>query len=442
MSYFAGSHRLSQVSYGSGTRSFTYYSSGQVLTDTVGGVTTNFTLDPEGRVEALHQGGSPIADYTYDGLGLRVEKTVPTSPTGDSGTLHFIYDVDGRLLAEHDGSTGAVLREYVYFGLMPVAMIVPDGAGGSDVYAIHADQVNMPQKLTDATGTVVHDRVTTPFGELVSGVGSGSSSLTLRFPGQRADGEAGLFQNWMRDYDPALGRYVQSDPIGLAGGINTYAYVGGNPVSYVDPTGLCIRDKHCTGSFSAPLSPTSGPQTNAALQDHFNFGGGANYVVDPQAFGVEYAIDIGSQIRNSIRSGGRMSGHYDNAAASSCGCVAFIEAQPFGFNQTTLSLMLTKSGRGIGRFAGSVDGKICVKADGAYVVEGNITFSRDEYSWALDGNNSLMNAAIALGGMRENRRPGTPSNMFDDTSGVRYRDGTTFTTVPNRTYIFTATGNR
>ena len=237
LSYFAGSHRLSQVSYGSGTRSFTYYSSGQVLTDTVGGVTTNFTLDPEGRVEALHQGGSPIADYTYDGLGLRVEKTVPTSPTGDSGTLHFIYDVDGRLLAEHDGSTGAVLREYVYFGLMPVAMIVPDGAGGSDVYAIHADQVNMPQKLTDATGTVVHDRVTTPFGELVSGVGSGSSSLTLRFPGQRADGEAGLFQNWMRDYDPALGRYVQSDPIGLAGGINTYAYVGGNPVSYVDPRG-------------------------------------------------------------------------------------------------------------------------------------------------------------------------------------------------------------
>jgi len=60
----------------------------------------------------------------------------------------------------------------------------------------------------------------------------------LRYPGQYFDAETGLNQNYFRDYDPAVGRYVESDPIGLHGGIDTYAYVGSNPLTYVDPWGL------------------------------------------------------------------------------------------------------------------------------------------------------------------------------------------------------------
>jgi len=62
--------------------------------------------------------------------------------------------------------------------------------------------------------------------------------MPLRFPGQLYDAHTAMNYNYFRDYDPNTGRYIQSDPIGLQGGINTYTYVNGNPISGIDPFGL------------------------------------------------------------------------------------------------------------------------------------------------------------------------------------------------------------
>jgi len=101
---------------------------------------------------------------------------------------------------------------------------------------IHTDHLGTPQVMTDENQNVVWDKQQTPFGETVSQ--SDTSLQPMRFPGQYEDEETGYYYNYFRDYDPTLGRYIQSDPIGLNGGINTYAYVGGNPLIYTDPYGL------------------------------------------------------------------------------------------------------------------------------------------------------------------------------------------------------------
>ena len=116
-----------------------------------------------------------------------------------------------------------------------------DPAAGSNVTFLHSDHLGRPKFATNANGDIVWDEgITTPFGIQITAMAA--QTQALMFPGQYEDLEttgAGvtLSHNWHRTYDPMLGRYLQSDPIGLAGGLNRYAYVGGNPNSLVDPTG-------------------------------------------------------------------------------------------------------------------------------------------------------------------------------------------------------------
>ncbi|NQY37122.1 MAG: RHS domain-containing protein [Alteromonadaceae bacterium] len=118
-------------------------------------------------------------------------------------------------------------------------------------YYYHNDHLGTPQVMTDSNATVVWRANYDPFGKADIVVEKVTNNI--RFPGQYFDQESGLHHNYFRDYDPDLGRYIQSDPIGLAGGINTYGYVDGNPISYVDPYGLRSRARVRQGNFLQPL---------------------------------------------------------------------------------------------------------------------------------------------------------------------------------------------
>ena len=170
--------------------------------------------------------------YGVNGLGQRVSKA--GSGVQPSGAVVYTYDEAGHLIGEYDGVTGAAEQETVWLGDLPVAVLTGDLTSPA-VYNVHPDHLSAPKVITDQIGNVVWNWNHDPFG---NGQPTGTLSYNLRFPGQYYDVETGLNYNMNRDYDPVLGRYLQSDPIGLEGGINTYGYVGQNPLWAVDPLGL------------------------------------------------------------------------------------------------------------------------------------------------------------------------------------------------------------
>jgi RHS repeat-associated protein len=164
--------------------------------------------------------------------------------TSAGASTYFVYDEAGHLVGEYD-NTGALIYETVWFGDIPVATLRPNGAS-VDVFYIHTDHLNTPRRISRPSDNVIVWRWDSdPFGTSAANQDPDGDAQVfvygLRFPGQYVDAETGLHYNYFRDYDPATGRYVQSDPIGLKGGINTYAYTGNEPIGNSDPSGLLIR---------------------------------------------------------------------------------------------------------------------------------------------------------------------------------------------------------
>ena len=121
-------------------------------------------------------------------------------------------------------------------GLVLSLLLCSHAWSEADIYYFHNDHLGTPQVLTDKDQNVVWKANYDPFGNAEIVVEQ--IEMPLRMPGQYFDSETGYLYNYYRDYDPTLGRYIQSDPIGLGGGLNTYGYVGGNPINYFDPFGL------------------------------------------------------------------------------------------------------------------------------------------------------------------------------------------------------------
>ena len=166
--------------------------------------------------------------YFYNGLNQRIGKQVNTQ---GGQKRNFVYNENNQLIAEYD-SDNNLITEYFYFGLRPVA-VKTNGV----LYAVHTDYLGTPRVITGLNGgSVVWEwKNDNPYG---NNKAQGSIEFNLRFAGQYYDSESGLHYNMNRTYNPETGRYLQSDPLGLAAGFNTYNYVNKNPLDGVDPLGL------------------------------------------------------------------------------------------------------------------------------------------------------------------------------------------------------------
>ncbi len=236
------SNRLASTAGPSPARNNSFNPDGTVSADG----TTTYTYSDRGRLKRAIK-AAKTTDYLYNALGQRVSKA-GTAVT--SGANYYAYDEDGRLLGEYL-SNGTAVQETVYLGDMPVAVV------RTDISYVYADHTNTPRMIIRGIDNKMNWSWynVDPFGvsqPYSVAFGTGTLVYNPRFPGQLFDKETNNHYNYFRDYDPQTGRYIQSDPIGLEGGHNTYAYVGGNPTSNVDPLGLmCVSGDGFTTCFVA-----------------------------------------------------------------------------------------------------------------------------------------------------------------------------------------------
>lgn len=197
------------------------------------GQAATLTYDLINRL-STYSSGTTSAVYLYDADGRRIKKTV-------NGTITW-YLWDGtQLLAEYSETAGvaSLQKRYAYLPNRYAPSQMTDSTG---TYFIHSDHLDTPKLITDNTETVVWRIENQAFGESMPDEDPDNNGqvvmFNVRFPGQYWDNESKIHQNYFRDYDPSIGRYIETDPIGLRGGLNTFAYAAENPIRLSDPFGL------------------------------------------------------------------------------------------------------------------------------------------------------------------------------------------------------------
>lgn len=229
--YTANTHQLSAT----GTSSRTNDANGNTTGSVLAANTFGFGYSARNRVVSVVRNSASVATYLYNALGQRIKKTA-TFPSGIAE--RYDYDESSHLSSEY----GTTNRDYVWMGDIPVAVVdvtINGSVSTSVINYVHADGLGTPRAVTNSAGSAVWTWAYkgNPFGEQQP-VGVNGYVLNLRYAGQYYDAESGTTYNMARGYDPTVGRYLQSDPLGLLAGPNTYTYVGGNPLSNRDPLGL------------------------------------------------------------------------------------------------------------------------------------------------------------------------------------------------------------
>jgi RHS repeat-associated protein len=259
--YPTDNHRLAQV----GAMARNHDAAGNTLSLSA---SRSFTYDDRGRMAQFLVNGATSREYRYNARGERVAKLNVPSPQYHR---YYVYDEAGRLLGEYRPN-GTRVAEYVWLDDTLVAVFSTHG--DSNHQLVLTDHLGTPRAIVHPTSNAIvwrWDLTPSAFGDHAAqtdpdGDGTGYT-FNLRYPGQYYDAETGLHYNYFRDYDPSTGRYVQSDPIGLGGGLSTFAYVGGRPFGSTDPLGLFAPEEQrppVRNPITAPV-PQPKPATPGLL---------------------------------------------------------------------------------------------------------------------------------------------------------------------------------
>jgi RHS repeat-associated protein len=228
--YTTGTHQLASI----GNAAQSNDANGNTTGSLIGGNTYGFAYNGRNRLTLVQLNALTVANYTYNVLGERTGK-VASFP--QSVSERYAYNESDQLIGEY----GTTNRDYIWLGDLPVAVVdntINGSVTTSTINYVTADQLNTPRAVTNSAGTVIWQLPYqgNAFEELQPTSTTGYV-LNLRSPGQYYDVETGLNYNLFRYYEPATGRFLQSDPIGLNGGVSTYASVNNNPLKYIDPKG-------------------------------------------------------------------------------------------------------------------------------------------------------------------------------------------------------------
>lgn len=326
--YDATGNRLSYANVGAALP-YTYEANSHRLIDIAGSVRSydasgnairfeaakkDFVYNNAGRLTQVKVGGAIAQNYAYNGRGERVQRGL------DAASITYSsYDESGHWFGDYD-ATGIAKQQIIWMDGTPVG-ILADGV----LRYIEADHLGTPRVVFDPLRNLpvwTWDIKGEAFGRDLPNQDPDADGkafvFDMRFPGQRYDAVSGLNYNYFRDYDPSTGRYAQSDPIGLGGGISTYGYVGGNPLGAIDPFGLQASravlppsyggiggyNPNDPASYERPSGPDMAPLVNSmtvGMQTSQQFGNPLNWI-DPN--GANWTM-MGALLSAASSSGSR-----------------------------------------------------------------------------------------------------------------------------------------
>ncbi len=385
-------HQIEDIRSGSATgsvvASFTYDNNGNQLTKTEGAESLTLAYDGWDRLIQANKTGLNQENYTYDNGVKRIATSV-------GGTTNNYQYSGGAIIGEYD-SNWELISNFTH-GPGSDDPLVRFANGASTYY--HADALGSVVATTDSAGAMQASARYSAFGSVTSNTGSISQyGYTGREPSA-----TGLMYYRARFYDPSIGRFTQSDPMGFIDGVNTYAYVANSPVNYTDPTGLMIDAVSNTLSgasgYVSQLGDDWAAYTNSDSANRTRGSmmvAGGHYASDP-ALALQAAQNLGGGYAEGAESIASITSNTSTAGTVLSVLGARRGSTPGG--GTSLALGVTKS---VAKVPGRVQSRINLSNDGvkhtlARHLNPAKSGNKSQFSIGESGVRDLLNAKSTIG---------------------------------------------